>query len=306
MNALYTNSPFGFTYPAIYKTATYSAYAADVLNITDKLIAMAAIRSDRFINKGNYNPATQTTSGAYSQTAFSPKFGLVYQPVKDQVALFANYQNGFTNENGTDYAGKPFKPEEANQIEGGVKLDAFGGRLSSTISYYRIEVQDVVRPYPGNPNFSVQDGTQLSKGIEAQVIANPFRGFNILAGFSYNDSKYTKADADVEGRRPGTASSPYQANLWLSYRLPQEIVRGLGFGFGGNYASDNEVINSASQGVFTLPAYTILNASAFLDRPKYRIGLAVNNLTNKEYWIGYTTVNPQMLRQVTGSITFKF
>lgn len=306
MNAIYANSAPGFTYPAIYKTDTYSAYAADVLNITDKLIAMAAIRGDRFINKGNHSPATQTTSGAYSQTAFSPKFGLVYQPVKDQVSLFVNFQNGFTNENGTDYAGKPFKPEEANQVEGGVKLDAFGGRLSSTISYYRIEVQDVVRPYPGNPNFSVQDGTQLSKGFEAQVIANPFRGFNVLAGFSYNDSKYTKADADIEGRRPGTASSPYQANLWLSYRLPQEIVRGLGFGFGGNYASDNEVINSVSQGVFTLPSYTILNASVFLDRPKYRIGLAVNNLTNKEYWIGYTTVNPQLLRQVTGSITFKF
>jgi iron complex outermembrane receptor protein len=304
MSAIYASSAPGYTYPLIFKSNTYSAYVADVLNINDRLIAMAAIRGDHFVNEGNYNPTTQQTTGAYNQTAFSPKFGLVFQPVKNEVSLFANYQNGFTNENGTDYAGKAFKPEQANQIEGGVKLDLFGNKLSSTISYYRIEVQDVIRPY--DATHSIQDGTQLSKGFEAQVIANPFRGFNIIAGFSYNDSKYTKADSDVVGRRPGTASSPYQANLWLSYRLPQQVVKGLGFGFGGNYASDNKVINSKSLGEFTLPAYTIFNASVFFDRPKYRIGLAVNNLANKEYWIGYTTVNPQMLRQVIGSVAFKF
>jgi iron complex outermembrane receptor protein len=307
MDALYASgAPFDFTFPSIFKTNTYSAYVSDALNITDRLIALAALRFDHFDNKGNYNPATQATTGSYTQNALSPKFGLVYQVVKDQVSLFANYQNGFTNETGTDFAGKTFKPEQANQLEGGVKLSLFDGKLSSTLSYYRINVQDVVRPYLPNPNFSIQDGTQLSKGFEAEVVANPLQGVNIIAGFSYNNSTYTKASADVEGRRPGTAASPYTANLWISYRLPQDFIKGLGFGFGGNYASDNKVVNSASQGVFILPAYTVLNATAFYDVAKYRFSFGVNNLTDKQYWTGYSTINPQMPRQAVGSIAYRF
>ena len=302
--ALQKNTPW--TYPYRYKTNTYSAYVSDVLNITDKLIASAAIRVDHFNNKGSYDQASGKYTGSYNQTAFSPKFGLVYQPVKDKIAFFANYQNGFTNMTGTDYNGKTFKPEKAAQIEGGVKLNAFGGRLNGTISYYDIQVKDIVRPYAANPNFSIQDGTQLSKGVEAEIVAKPAQGLNIVAGFSYNDSKYEKADPDVEGRRPATAMSPYTANLWIGYSLLTGKTKGLGFGFGGNYASDNKILNSVYYGVFTLPEYVVLNATVFYDQPKYRLGLKVDNLTNKEYWIGYTTMNPQQLRSVTGSIAFKF
>ena len=142
--------------------------------------------------------------------------------------------------------------------------------------------------------------------FEAEVIANPAKGLNVIAGFSYNDSKYAQADADVVGRRPGTAASPYTANFYASYRLPETAVKGLGFGFGGNYASDNKIINSVSQGVFIIPSHTIFNATAFYDQPKYRINFAVNNLANKEYWVGYTTLNPQMLRQMVLSLTYKF
>ena len=305
LNAVLQNGePWAFPYR--YKTNTYSAYAADVLNITDQLIASAALRIDHFDNQGDYDQATGKYSGSYNQTALSPKFGLVYQPIKDKISLFANYQNGFTNIAGTDYEGKSFKPEQAAQIEGGIKLDAFGGRLNGTISYYNIEVKDVVRPYAANPNFSIQDGTQLSKGIEAEIIARPVMGLNVLAGFSYNDSKYTKADEDVQGRRPGTAMSPYTANLWVSYNLLSGKAKGLGFGFGGNYASENQIINSKYYGNFTLPEHVILNATVFFDQPKYRIGFKVDNVTNKEYWIGYGTLNPQKLRSVTGSISFKF
>jgi iron complex outermembrane receptor protein len=307
MNALYATGKYGFTYPSIYKTNTYSAYVSDVFNITDQLIASAALRVDRFDNKGNYDPTTNTTSGGYKQTAFSPKFGLIYQPVKDHVALFANYQNGFTNKTGITEDNKPLKPEQANQIEGGVKIDLFDGKLSSTLSYYDIKVKDVVRASAINPSLSVQDGTQFSRGFEAEIIANPVTGLNIIAGFSYNDSKLEKtADATVEGLRPTTAGSPYNANFWASYRISKGLVKGLGFGFGGNYASDNKIINSKTLGVFSLPAYTVLNASAFYDVSQYRVGFKMDNLTNEKYWIGYTTVNPQKLRSYALTFAYKF
>lgn len=292
------------------KTNIYGAYISDVLNITDRLMALAALRYDYFDNKGGleYSPVEP-----YAQKGFSPKFGLVYQPVKDQVSIFANYQNSFTNKgayrtqvNGT-LTTAIAKLEQANQIEGGVKLDAFNGKLSSTISYYNIKVENVLRADPADPaNSQIQNGTQLSKGVEVDIIANPLNGLNIIAGFAYNDSKYTEADADVINRRPGTAMSPYVANFFVSYRFTRNALNGLGFGFGGNYASDNKIVNSVSMGIYTLPAYTVLNASAFYDLKKIRFSAKVDNLTDEKYWIGYTTQNPQRLRNYAASVTYKF
>ncbi|MBB6498198.1 TonB-dependent receptor [Pedobacter cryoconitis] len=296
-------------YPVKFISNTYSAYVSDVINLTDNLIALAALRVDRFDNKGSYNEATGLYSGAYKQTVFAPKFGLVFQPIKDQVSIFANYQNGFTNKTGVDYQGNTFKPEEANQLEGGVKLSLFEGKLSSTVSYYNIKVKNLVRAYlldPSLPNATIQNGTKISKGVEAEVVANPVEGMNIIAGFAYNDNKLTNADADVQGRRDAYSMSPYAANLWMSYKLVNGKLKGAGLGFGGNYASDNKIVNSVSSGVFILPHYVVFNATAFYDQPKYRIGLKVDNLTNKQYWIGYGTMNPQQLRSVIGSIAFKF
>lgn len=301
-------------FPYIYKTNTYSAYASDVVNITDKLIASVGLRVDRYENKGSYNVdgTPQDSAPAFGQTAFSPKFGLVYQPIKEALSFFANYQNGFQNPGVyRDAQQQPVvaKVQNANQIEGGVKMALFNGKLNGTLSYYRINLTNVLRTVQGSGGglpIQVQDGTQSSKGFEAEIIANPISSVNIIAGFAYNDSKFTLADADVQGLRPNTAGSPYLANFYASYRLASTVLKGLGAGFGGNYASANKIINSVSQGTFELPAYTILNANLFYEQPKYRFGFSVNNLANKEYYTGYTTINPQRLRQLVLSASYKF
>jgi iron complex outermembrane receptor protein len=306
MSNIYANPKDYYTFPYIFNNNTYAAYASDVLNITDRLLASAGLRLNYFDNQGSYDPASGITSGAYHQTALSPKFGLVYQLVKDQLSLFGNYQNGFTDENGTDVNHHSFKPEQANQLEGGLKYDLFNGKLSGTVSYYDIKVKDIIRTDPDNANFSIQNGTQVSRGIEAEVIANPFAGFNVIGGFAYNYSVYTNADPTVNGRRPGTAASPYSANLWASYRIQNGVLKGLGAGAGGNYASNNMVLNSTTQGVFSLPEYYVFNASAFYEWKQLRLSAGVNNFTNREWFTGYSTINPQMPRQFIGSISCKF
>lgn len=297
------------TYVYFFKTNTYSAYLSDVINLTDRLIASAGVRVDRYENKGTYNYDNVQQSKPFNQTAFSPKFGLIYQVIKDELSLFGNYQNGFVNPgvyNDSEGKAQIAKVQNANQIEGGIKMALFNGKLNGTLSYYDIKLTNVLRADPASPVFGqLQDGTQKSKGIEAEVIANPFTGLNVIAGYSHNTSKYTAGAPDVLGRRPNTAGSPNLANFYVSYRLPQEAVKGLGVGFGGNYVSNNTIINSVSQGEFDLPSYTLLNGSVFLDRPQYRFGLSVNNITNKEYYTGYTTVNPQKLRQFVLSASYK-
>jgi len=314
--AQYATSPPSH-YLVTTKSNTYSAFVSDVLNLTDNFSVLAALRLDHFDNKGGISYAP---NAAYSQTALSPKFGLVYQPVKDRVAVFANYQNSFKNPTDGTYIDvnrqlRTAKVEHANQWEAGVKLDAAEGRVSATASYYDIQVQDLLRSTPvlesrlgandGIPNAQTQNGTQLSRGVELNLTATPLTGLNVVAGFAYNFSKWQNATEGENGRRPNTASSPYLANAWVSYRQPEGALKGLGAGFGGNYASDNRIQNAATN-VFTLPSYTVLNASAFYDQPHSRVALKVDNLTDKHYWIGYTTMSPQKLHSIIGSVSYKF
>ncbi|MFP9113986.1 TonB-dependent siderophore receptor [Flavobacterium sp. RHBU_3] len=302
--------------------STNSVYVNDVLNITPRLLVSAGVRFDNYENRGSYDAASNTRSGAFSQNAFSPKFGAVYQIVEDQVSLFANYQNSFKNVVNS-YAGSTdpnvngavFKPEHANQFEAGVKANAFNNKLSGSVSYYNIEVENIVRTDPSNPISSIQDGTQLSKGIEAEITASPIEGLNIIAGYAYNDSKLTKADAGVNNLRPYTAGPQNLANFWVSYKLPENTIKGLGLGVGGNYGSESLIYNQntldsdgnvTGRDTFVLPSYTVLNASVFYDQPKYRVTFRVNNLTDELYFNGYTTINVQAPRTFVGGISYKF
>jgi len=311
---LYATRPPGYTYPVFNETNTYSAFVSDVLNLTDRFSVLAALRLDRFANKG-----ADGANAGYNQTAASPKFGAVYQLVPEQLSVFANYQNSFTNRGtyyGYDAATKQLtapitaKLEQANQVEAGVKFDRLGGRFTATLSVYDIRVKNVLRT-DSNPAGAalfaqVQSGEQVSRGVEVDVVANPFTGFNVVAGFAYNHSELTNDVEATQGRRPSTAGSPALANLWLSYRLANGPLKGLGLGAGGNYASDNMVVNDANNGQFTLPSYVVLNASAFYDQPHYRLSVKMDNFTDKHYWIGYGSMNPQQLRSIIGQVAYKF
>ena len=279
----------------------YSAYASDVLSFNERIMAMFSLRADAFRNYNSmYNGVNSNDS--YKQNTLSPKLGLVYQVVKDRVSLFTNYMNGFANvapvmqPNG---AISVFKAQQANQWEIGIKTDAWQHRLTTTVSYYDIEVRNNLRVDPVSFQ-TVQDGTLRSKGVEVEFIANLIKGFNIVAGYAHNENVYVKAEEGIQGKiNPGAPRETF--NLWLSYKLTSTPLKGLGVGAGANYVS-SAFWDSANE--FTLPAYTLVNATLFYDQPRWRIGIKANNITDQHYWSFNGT--PQQLRQFVGNFTFKF
>ncbi|WP_456314260.1 TonB-dependent siderophore receptor [Pseudomonas shirazensis] len=294
------------------KDATYSAYASDVLNITPTLLAMASLRVDYFDTEGNI----KTDADDYTQTALSPKFGLVYQPIQDKLSVFANYMNGFRNiapsamyDMDNNFIGnQTFKPEHANQLELGIKGNLFSDKLNATLSYYDINVANLV---VSGQTFSSQGGEARSKGFEFDLNASPVKGLSIIAGYSYNDSKITKGEeANVwlqEGKRPFWAGPKNLVNLWANYKFEEGTLENFGLGFGGNYASENAILDSPVTGKFVLPDYTEINGSVFYNSNKFRVALNVNNITNKDYFNGgWSTVNPQKPRNVVASFAYKF
>lgn len=294
----------------------YSVYASDVLNVTDRLIAMLSLRVDRFQNKGVLNYYDNKRSGQFMQTAVSPKFGLVYQILKDRISLFGNYMNGFSNVAPVLQPAVPglaatFKPQQANQFEGGVKMDLFQGKLSFTASAYDIEVNNItwredVKYNGENYSVTLQGGIQKSKGIELELIANPVQGLNVIAGYAYNDSKLIDGLPASEGRRPPFAGPSTLVNSWISYALPRGPLKGLGLGTGINYIGEHLTSNSAITGVFTLPSYVMATATVFYDKPKFRLGFKVDNLTDELYFTGIGVLSPQMPRTFAANATFKF
>lgn len=286
----------------------YSAYVSDVLNITPKLSAMASIRVDKF--EGDKNNDDD------DQTAFSPKLGLVYQPIIDKLSVFANYMNGFSNVSPTQVSDadgsnpriKTFDPEKANQWELGIKTNLIDKKLNITANYYNINVSNKLMTDPTNINNSIQGGEVESKGIEISLIANPVKGWNVIAGFSHNKSEVLKETdgAGYLGLRPEEAGPEKLINFWTSYTIQSGTLEGIGFGFGGNYASEFNTLNRETTGSFTLPEYTILNGSLSYSEDAFKIILKLDNITNKKYFTGWSTVTPQKTRSISANLTYNF
>lgn len=278
-----------------------SAYVSDVLNITDKLSVMASVRVDKFINK---------TGKTFNQTTVSPKFGAVYQIIENKVSVFGNYMNGFKNNAPTlqlDNTYSNFKPEHANQYEFGLKTNLYKDIISATISYYNIDVKDKVMSDASFTNFR-QGGEVNSNGVEISFTANPIKGLNVIAGYSYNDSEVVKDELDDSyiGYRPEEAGPRALVNFWASYAFTDGSLKGFGIGFGGNHASEYQVLHRKNTGTFTLPDYTILNSALNYNTDKFNITLKVNNLLNEKYYSGWSTITPQRLRSLIAGLTYKF
>ncbi|WP_047787936.1 TonB-dependent receptor [Tenacibaculum mesophilum] len=293
-----------------------SGYISDVINILPELSVMAGVRYDRFNYKGDANDPSDDEK-EYTKSTFSPKFGIVYQPILDQLSVFANYQNGFSYVNPervpVDIANpdgdsklQSYDLEQANQLEFGIKTNLFNNKLETTLSYYDITVKDKVMGFGANKQ---QDATVKSKGFELEMNANPVDGLNLRGGISYNDAKVTKSKSrpDLVDKRLAEAGPETSYNFWADYKFQEGAIKNVGLGFGLNGASKyNTMVGYPSAGDFYLPAYTIFNASIYYEVDKFRISVKGNNLANEEYYTGWSTITPQNPRAFLGTISYKF
>lgn len=165
-------------------------------------------------------------------------------------------------------------------------------------------------PLAGNINDFDQRGKVGSKGFEVEANAHPVPGFDLIAGYSHNHSQILSGDGtdfyNEKGRSPGGQGPQDQANVWGTFKVQHGGLKHFGLGIGGNYAGIYKVIDNSVVGEFDLPGYVLLNASLFYHNDRVRISLNGNNLTDKQYYIGYWSVNPQRRINFTASMAFRF
>jgi iron complex outermembrane receptor protein len=288
-------------------------YLNDVIQIHKMLTLSMGFRLDQFSGK----PTAWSTVDIEKQTTFSPRVGLVFKPLGETLSVFGNYMNGFnyldpatvSDIDGSNPYLKVFDPEQANQFETGIKWTGLNNSLQLTASYYSINVTNMVMSDAINPNDFTQGGSVNSNGIELSIAGSITSNLKIIAGYSLNNAKVTNdaPDAGYLGLRPESAGPANMANAWMIYRLPfKGILRRISVGAGMNHSGEHLTLNRSNTGTFTLPAYTVINASIQWENDQFGLVLKGNNLGNALYYTGWSTVSPQAPRNISLALRCKF
>jgi iron complex outermembrane receptor protein len=336
-------------YTRVYQTTTtpiyrMGAFAQDLIALSDKLKLLAGIRYtyQRTPKASTYNEDTGVTTFANTgiggfkiDKAFSPKIGLVFQPLKTTSA-YVSYANNFTSNTGIDINGAPMGPSIIDQYEVGVKNDFLDGKLSINATAYRIANNRFSQAVVGaiDPNTREFSGATKSDGVEVDVTGKISKGLYFLAGYSYNFFRYTKTLPVVattvnnpngtttttytagitEGERI-IGSTPHTANGTIFYTFTNGTVKGLKLGASGYYTGRRNMgFNTVkppatSRGIpVNVDAYTTVDLSAGYTYKKISILGKLSNITDE---LNYTvhenySVNPISPRMVSATLAYKF
>jgi iron complex outermembrane receptor protein len=294
-------------------------YIQDLICISNKVKILLGVRYSYLETNSNvftYSNQLTSFSKIYSN-AVSPRVGIVYQPIKT-MSLFSSYSNSFTPNTGVDINGKALTPSIIDQYEVGVKNDFFKGKLSLNVTAYQIVNSNVAQMVleNGNTNANIKElaGEITSKGLEIDLTAKPFQGFSVIAGYSLNETKYTKSTIYGAG-----ALLLYQprntANTSLSYEIQNHrIFKGLNFGLSGLYFGKRfagrltrlNVPNDTYRPI-ALPEYTTLDAMIGYSHDNFSIRMKISNIFNALSYNVHddNSVNPIAPRLISATIAIK-
>ncbi|MDT4290994.1 TonB-dependent receptor [Methylomonas sp. MO1] len=233
------------------------------------------------------------TGQAQASTAstVTPQYGLLYK-LTPEWSLFASYAESFVPGtfpvNNLDGTSSIPKPTEGWGYDVGVKADWFGGRLSSTLTYFEILNKNIVNDMAltnsagGITIYGLQSGEQRSRGIEWDATAKLTDDWQLYLSYSYMDARITEfsgrdyailaqdpSTLDAAGRAnyknvnrfhnaPLQMSAPHLANLWTRYDFSVEALRGLHLGGGVNLVFDQTLLPDSPAS--SRQTYALLNA----------------------------------------------
>ncbi|HEX2535266.1 MAG TPA: TonB-dependent receptor [Chitinophagaceae bacterium] len=308
----------------------YGIYGQDLLSLGEQVKVLAGVRYSFQENSANRTDSvakgkTVTLPGT-SADAFSPRLGVVYQPAK-WVSLFTSYTNTFTLNTGTDIYGQALAPSVIDQFELGVKNDLFGGKLTANVTAYRIVnsnlAQTALFQASGDPNNNSNikelTGETTSKGVEVDLMTKSINGFQAIAGYSYNDMRYTGVNGNtVNGNKKGDRlryNPAHTANASLFYHFAaSSAVDGLYVGAGVFYTGDrlagrnptNSPTNTNQ--LMALPDFATVDLNAGYSLKQFTLRLKVSNLFNVLSYNAHddNSINPIAPRQLLGTVAYKF
>ncbi|MTJ53562.1 TonB-dependent siderophore receptor [Anabaena sp. UHCC 0253] len=278
-----------------------AVYFQNLVELTPQIKLLAGGRFDN-VDSFYRDVETGTVYDETSDSKFSPRVGLVYQPT-DSTSIYASWTNSFNPQIfGKTRNNEPFKPETAEQFEVGIKQEFLNKRLSATLAYFDITKQNVLTTDPEDDNFSIQTGEQKSRGFELDVVGEVLPGWKIIGTYAYTDANVTK-DNDLQDNR--LVGVPYNsASLWTTYEFQKGNLQGFGLGIGLVYAGERE---ASLPNNLKIPSFVRTDASVFYKRDNWRAAINFKNLLDTKYYEsqGFFIV-PAAPLTVLGTVSFDF
>ncbi|MDA9555625.1 TonB-dependent siderophore receptor, partial [Pelobium sp.] len=307
-------------------------YAQDLVSITNKFKVLAGLRWS--FQRAFAPKITDLKTGAISKSAtintldnsaFSPRFGLVYQPTKN-TSLFASYANSFEVNTGSDIYGAALPPSLIDQFELGIKNELIKGKLTANFTAYKIINNNLAQQAEfladGQPNNNTLikelSGQTTSDGFEVDLNGKLSNNLSFLAGYSYTFMRYTKTSNQNGSFIVGeqiVRNVPHTANGTLFYTFSTAKLKGLKLGAsafytGNRYAGFNNRVNQTQNFSRLIPvkAYTTFDFSAGYTFRRVELLTKISNLTNT---LNYTvhenySVNPIAPRQFITTLSYRF
>ncbi|MGL5079367.1 MAG: TonB-dependent siderophore receptor, partial [Waterburya sp.] len=281
-------------------------YAQDLFSIGDQVKIALGGRFDWVFQ--DFENRAENTLEENNDTAFAPRAGIVYQPIKP-VSLYGGWSRSFEPQIGFDRLGEPFIPITGEQFEVGVKTDFFDNKLSTTLAAYQITRQNDFQPDPIDPdNFDIQIGEQRSRGIELDVSGEPLPGLSLIASYAYTDAEITEDTTGLEGT-PIVGIPEHSGSLWTVYEIQKGNFAGFGLGAGVFVTGERTGGNAEFGGTFKLPAQAITNALLYYRRDNWRVQLNLDNIFDADDIRDASTINsvfPGAPFTVRGQISAEF
>jgi len=324
-------------------------FIQDLVSITEQFKVLAGVRWTF-----QKTPSTTTIANATGirtpsaaadkiDKAYSPKFGLIYQPIKTS-SLYVSYASNFIPNTGTDIYLAPLSPSIVDQYEIGVKNDLLDGKLSVNVTAYKIKNNNFAQQAlvnaqgvpNGDTNIKELNGKTSSDGVEIDITGTIVKGLNFIAGYSYNFIRYTETrdkttlivpsptqanpnatktvivGGTVEGQRL-VGSTKNTANATLFYTMQNGTLKGLKLGTSAYYTGNrnggyNDTKIQTSSRLIPLSAFTTIDLSAGYTWKKLSVLAKLSNITNElNYFVHENySVNPIPPRQVVGTVSYKF
>ncbi len=297
-------------------------YMQNLVSFSEKLKLLAGLRFsylETFSNEYLYSNEKITNTSRYDH-AITPRLGIVYKPIKT-TSLFFSYSNSFTPNSGVDINGKALPPSVIDQYEAGIKNDIFHGLLSVNLTAYQIKNSNLaqISLENGNTNSNIKElaGEITSNGVELDIMSIEWKGISVIAGYSYNHTRYTKSNTYIEGSLL-RYNPNHTANTSIYYSIAGNNINWLnGFNAGAGLLYIGErmagrstrlTVKNDTYKLIPLPAYINLEASLGYTYNKMSIKVKASNLTNTLSYNVHddNSVNPIAPRMFSVSLTHKF
>jgi iron complex outermembrane receptor protein len=238
-----------------------------------------------------------------SNSKATPRAGATYE-FTNQISSFVGYSEGIKVPILALYATPP-KPEESKQTEVGFRLKDLSG-ISATLALFDLTRKNASVADPTNPGFSIQTGTQQSRGVDLDLRWQATAEFTGIAAFTSQTATITQ-DTNAALVNKQLFDVPKQsARLAGRYDIQGGNLIGLGFGLGVTHSSS---LPGDSLNTFFTPAFTIADAQLSYKMRGMRFGLNINNLFDKKYYVPSSyflggQVIPALPRTVSATANF--